>query len=408
MQTLWLDIRHAMRIMRQSRGITAVAVLSLALAIGVNASVFSLLNAVVLRPLPAPRPDQFVAVETIRPNSTEGPLAFPAFERLVSRQSVFSSVVGYWGDGIFSVEANGTLTRSDIWAVTASFYTELGVRPFAGRLLTDADVRLDSRSPEMVAVLGYGIWQREFGGDRGVIGTRISVEGHPFTVIGIAPQGFTGIGVTSEPDVTIPLTAAPLLMPGASDRFTAPASRWVSVLGRLKNDVSLSDARAQLTVLWNTIRDETVPPGATGKDRDDFLATRLQLSSAASGKEWFLRSRFTTPLYIVLGVGGLILLIACVNLASLTLSRAAARAHEVSIRVAIGASRSRIARQMITEGLVVSVLAAAAGLVLASWSSRALATMMTSDYLVPVALDVSPDVRVLAFTIVSPSPLACS
>jgi putative ABC transport system permease protein len=134
----------------------------------------------------------------------------------------------------------------------------------------------------------------------------------------------------------------------------------------LKEGQRLSDAQAQLPVLWTAIREATVPPSATGKERDDFLATRLQVSSAATGKEWFLRSRFTTPLYIVLGVGGLILLIACVNLASLTLSRAAARAHEVSVRFAIGASRSRIVRQMITEGLVVSGLAAIGGLLLAN------------------------------------------
>ena len=398
MQTVWLDIRHAVRIMRQSRGVTAIAVLSLALAIGVNASVFSLLNAVVLRPLPAPRPHQLVALETVRPNGTEGGFSFPAFEAFAARPTVFSSVIGYFGDGIFNVQMHGTLVRGDIWAVTGNFYSELGVQPFAGRLLSEHDVRLESRAPEMVAVLGYGIWRREFGGALDVIGQPVLVEGHPFTVVGIAPPGFTGIGVTSEPDVTIPLTAAPLLIPGSANRFTSFTSRWVSAIGRLHDGKTLTDARAQLDVMWTSIREATLPPGASGKERDDHLATRLQVTSAASGKEWFLRTRFTTPLYVILAVGGLILLIACVNLASLTLSRAAARAHEVSVRFAIGASRSRIARQMMTEGLVVSGLAAAGGLLLAGWSSRALATMMTRDYLVPVALDVSPDARVLAFT----------
>jgi predicted permease len=251
----------------------------------------------------------------------------------------------------------------------------------------------------MVAVLGYGVWQRTFGGDVSSIGRSVRVEGAPFIVIGIAPKAFTAFGITSEPDVTIPLTAMPSIATGTPlERFTNLKSRWVSAIGRLNTDTSLTQARAHLTALWPGIREATRPPEYVGKDREDFLATRLEVTSAARGREWFLRSRFTGPLYIVLGVAGLILLIACVNLARLMLSRAAARSHEMSIRVALGASRWRLARQMITEGLVLSAIAALGGLVFADWSSRALATLMTRDYLVLSVLDVSPDARVLAFT----------
>jgi predicted permease len=399
LETLWSDVRHAVRLMRRTPAFTAVAILSLALGIGANTAVFNLLNAVVLRELPVHEPDRLVALEAVRPNGTQGGFSFPAFEEFARRQQVFSSLVGYWGDGIFNVEANGALIRGDVWAVTGTFYSELGVRPFAGRMLIDEDVHLSARAPTMVAVLGYGAWQREFGGDLSIIGRPVRIEGVPFTVIGIAPKGFTAIGITSEPDVTIPLTAVPLIAVGTPiDRFTTLKSAWVSAIGRLKPDKNLTEARAQLTALWPGIRAVTIPPDYVGRDRDDFLATRLAVTSAARGKEGFLRSRFTIPLYILLGVAGLMLVIACVNLASLMLSRTAARSHEMSVRLALGASRWRLARQMITEGLMLSSFAACGALVFANWSSHALKTLMIRDYLVPSVLDVSPDGHLLGFT----------
>jgi predicted permease len=399
MRTLWWDVRHAMRVMRRAPAFTAIAILSLSLGIGANAAVFALLNAVVLRKLPVPEPDRLVALATVRPGGNEGGFSFPAFEELARAQQVFSSLVGYWGDGVFNVEADGVLVRGDVWAVTGNFYSALGVSPFAGRLLVDDDVNLAARTPAMVAVLGYGVWQREFGGDLSIIGRTVRVESATFTIVGIAPRRFTAVGITSEPDVTIPLTAVPQIAGGTPlERFTTLRSPWVSAIGRLRRDRSLADARAQFTALWPRIRAAAVPPEYVGKEREDFLATRLDVTSGARGKEYFLRSRFTGPLYIVLGVAGLVLLIACVNLASLMLSRAAARGHEMSVRLALGASRWRLARQLITEGLFLSATAGVGGLVFAAWSSRALATLMTRDYLVPSVLDVSPDGRVLAFT----------
>jgi putative ABC transport system permease protein len=399
MHAFWPDVRYAARLLRRTPSFAAIAILSLALGIGANTAVFSLLNAVVLRDLPVRHPEQLVDLTPIRPDGRDGKLSFPVFEELVRRQQVFSSLIGYWGDGIFNLEANGAVVRGDVWAVTGNFYSELGVTPFAGRVLTEQDVSLPTRSPARVAVLGYGVWQREFGGSLSIIGQPVRVEGASFTVIGIAPKGFTALGLTSEPDVTLPLTAVPLITTSPG-RFTDLKSQWVDVVGRLGSGRGLPDARAQLASLWPTIRSAMVPPDYVGKERDDFLATRLSVASGSRGKEWFLRSRFTSPLFIMLGVGALILLIACVNLASLTLSRAAARSHEMALRGALGASRWRLARQMITEGLLLSGIGAVAGLLLASWRSRALAALMTRDYAVLSVLDVSPDARVLAFTAV--------
>jgi len=181
-------------------------------------------------------------------------------------QQVFSSLIGYWGDGIFNVEANGSLVRGDVWAVTSNFHSELGVRPFAGRLLVEGDESLASRTPQMVAVLGYGIWQREFGGSTAIIGQSVKIEGIPFTIVGIGPKGFTGFGITSEPDVTIPLTASPLLMPGTpAERFGNLKSRWVSVVGRLKPGLTLEQADAQLQGQWIDIRSLTSRSARSGR-----------------------------------------------------------------------------------------------------------------------------------------------
>ena len=385
--------------MLRAPAFTATAVLSLGLAIGAATSVFSLLNAVVLRELPVRDAGQLVALETKKPGEiNEAPLSFPMFELVAARQQVFSSLIGYWGDGVFNVEANGSLVRGDVWSVTGNFYSELGIQAHAGRLLIDGDETLASRTPQMVAVLGYGIWQREFGGSTSIIGQTVRIEGIPFTIVGIAPKGFTAFGITTEPDVTVPLTVAPRLMPGPQvERFANMKSRWVSVVGRLKPGITLAQANAQMQGQWIDIRTATLAQDLTGKDRDAAMSTALLVTSAARGKDYFLRSRFTTPLYAILGVAGLMLLIACVNLASLMVSRAAARSQELAVRLAIGASRWRVARQMITEGLLISILAAVLGVVFASWTSQAIATMMTRDYLVPSVMDVTPDLRVLAF-----------
>jgi predicted permease len=396
------DLRYAFRLFRRSPGFAVVAVLSLALGIGANAAVFNLLNAVVLRKLDVRRPEQLVSVTTLRRDGTMSGLSYPMFHALARDQRVFSSWIGYWGDGVFNIDVDGTLVRGVAWAVTGNFFPELGTVPHQGRLLGEADVDLDHLRPEMAAVLGYGIWQREFGGDPAVIGRTVKVDGVPFTIVGIGPRGFKAFGITSEPDVTIPLTAAPLVMPGTpTDRFTTRQSQWVFAVGRLRDRIGLTEARAQLIALWPNIVSETRPPDLTGVPLNDFMASRLDVVSASRGRDAYLRRRFTQPLYIVLSIAGLILLIACVNLASLMLSRTTARSHELSVRLALGASRWRLARQMLIEGLLLSAVAAWGALIFAWYTSELLKSIMTRDFNVPSALNVAPDARVFAFTAVT-------
>jgi MacB-like periplasmic core domain len=203
------DLRYASRLLPRNPGFAAVAIPSPALGIGANAAVFSLLNAVALRNLDVRRPNQLVSVTPILRNGTSSYVSSPMFEALAREQRVFSSLVGEWGGAILNVDANGMRLPGAVWAVTGNFHSVLDAVPHAGRLLTDADVNLDTRQPQMVAVIGYGLWLRLFGGDLSIIGRTVKVDDVPFTIVGIGPKGFTAFGTYVEPDVTIPLTSLP-------------------------------------------------------------------------------------------------------------------------------------------------------------------------------------------------------
>jgi predicted permease len=397
MHTLWQDIRYAIRLFRRSPGFVAVAVVSLALGTGANGALFSLLNALMWRELPLRNPEQLVHVGVQTRDGEPRGLSFPMYAAFAQRQQVFSSMIAWWGDGILSVEAGGQLTRGDIWAVSGNFHDELGVAPLAGRWLQPADDNLVAMTPARVAVIGHSFWQRHLGGQPNVIGQTVRIENEPFTIVGIGPAGFTALGLVSEPDVTVPLSAMPLVV---SNRLTFVRGETLAldVGGRLRDGVTIDQARAQLTALWPDIRSAMLPPAWQGAQRDAFLANRLDVTSIARGQDYFLRRRFTQPLGIVLGVSALVLLIACVNLASLLLSRMSLRTSEMALRGALGASRSRLVRQVATEGLLLSLAGAGLGLLVAWWSSSALSALMTADYLVPSRLTVTPDWRVLGFT----------
>ena len=400
LDTVWQDLRYAVRSYRKTPGFTLAALVTLTLAIGANTAIFSLLNALVLRDLPVHDPATLVQVGTLNRSSSESYLTLPMFRELAARQQVFSSLIGYWGNSSSEVDTGGDRASALIWPATGNVYGELGIRAAVGRLLTPGDMSVDPPSAASVAVIGHTFWERHLAGDAAAIGRTIRIDGAPFTIVGVAPAGFTGLGLVIEPDVTIPLTAVPLLTGKTISTFATSASPGVRVVGRRKPGVTLEQVRAHLATLWPEVKSASLPPGYTGPRRDEFLGTRLTVASAATGIESGLRRQFAQPLWIVMGIAFLILVLACVNLASLLLSRGAARSHEIGVRLALGASRWRVARQMLTEGVLLAIAGGACGVVFAFWTCRAITAVIFEEMLYPVAFDGLPDARVITLTTV--------
>jgi len=397
MHLLWQNIRYSLRALRKNPGFTTVAVLSLALGIGANTAIFTLINALLLRDVPVRQPERLVEVSPVL-LERKITFSYPMYRELERQQRVFSAVIGWSSGDIVSVEVNGTLSQNEVYAVSGNFYSELGATPLFGRLLTPEDAAPHSGSTQQVAVLGYEFWEGRFGGAPDVVGKQIRIEGTPFTIIGVTHKWFTGMSIGEPPEITIPITAEPLVLPGVFTSLDDRSSLWVMVTGRLKDGVTIEQAQAQLKSFWPDLLAATASSQTPGLRRQRFLSIGLDVSPARRGVAPDLRAQFTRPLYLLLGIVGLILLAASVNLANLMLARAAARTQEMSMRVALGASRWQLAGQVLTESLVLSVGGALLGLAFAYWGSRLLVSLMTEGAVTSVTLDLRPDLRVLGVT----------
>jgi predicted permease len=388
MALLWQNIRFGVRAFVRSPGFAAVTAISLALGIGANTAVFGILDAVLFRQLPVPQPQQLVELSPIYRNGGRVPFSFPMFQALERGQQVFSGLYGWTGATQFNVEAGGALFLGGVRSVTGNYFSGLGAMPLLGRLIAPAD--FTGANPQ-VAVLGYECWEGRFGRDPAVVGKTLRIEGKPFTVVGVTRPWFTGMTPGELPEITIPIAAAPF------DRESR-ALLWIFATGRLRTGVSIEQARAQLASFWASLLLATVPTESRGARRQSFLGMRLALEPGAGGANASFRSRVSLPLYLLMGVVVLILLIACVNLANLTLARAAARSHEMSTRAALGASRRQIVLQLLTESLLLSAAGAALALAFAHWGSSLLLGLVTHGTQDPVILDLRPDWRVFSFT----------
>ncbi|HYY72784.1 MAG TPA: ABC transporter permease, partial [Candidatus Bathyarchaeia archaeon] len=403
-QDLVQDIRYGLRMLRKSPGFTVVAVLTLALGIGANTAIFGVLDSLVLRDLPVPHPEQLVRFGAHTPGAGYASVSLPMFEDIMRDQNVFSAAFAMGGGSLVNVEANGQLSRAHINCVTGSYYSVLGAVPEIGRLLEPTDVDLNAGHPTLVAVLGHDFWERQYGGAKNIIGQTLKIEGQPFTIIGVTRKEFAGTSVDMKDDIVVPLNTEPLI-DGTGDvqkRLQRRDILWLDPLGRLKPGVTVDQARAELDSLWPAIRQDAAPVQQTPEERAIFLSLQFTVKPDATGSS-FLRGRFSTPVRILLGISAVVLLLACVNLASLTLSRAAARSHEFGVRATLGASRLRLARQLLIESVTLSVAGALAGLFLANWSSRALMDFLSRQtglfgYVGAKELNLSPDLRVLGFT----------
>ena len=367
------DLSHGLRQLRRGPAFAAAAILTLALGIGANVAIYQALDAVLFRDLPVADPSRLVQVQLLEDGSPVH-VSYPLFRELSQRQQAL--------EGIFAVSdfplreavlrGRGELRGVRGELVSGGYFRLLGVPARAGRMLRDED---DRAGAAPVAVLSDPFWAREFGRSPAAIGQVLRINNTSATVIGVAPPGFFGETAGSVPDLWLPISLQPQVMPG--DWLNAPASSWLSVLGRLRPGATLRQAQAALDPLYRRLTDLTVTrPGKS-------YTVRLLSASRGIGD---LQERFGRPLWLLQGIAALALLIACGNLAGLLLARATARAGEIGVRLALGAGRSRLIRQLLTESLLLGLLGAVAAIPLATRGTQALVALASGDaWRLPVA-----------------------
>ena len=403
-ESLAQDLRYSIRTLAASPGFTLVAVLSLALGIGANTAIFSLMDVIMLRMLPVDDPGQLVLFGDGRaagsneslPNDSERLFSYPFYRDFSQENQAFSGVAAIdsieFGTHGTVAGAGQELLRASL--VSGSYFSVLGVSPDRGRMISEAD----DQAPDTgaVAVVSYSWWQRH-GSDPATIGKTIHIDATDYTIVGIAPKGFFGVTVGETPDLWIPLSMEKEISPG----WNGVDKKWFQslyIVARLKPGVTAAQARANTNLLFKQyIRGEYLGPSPSQKDLADVDHAHIELTSAARGLSR-LRRQFTLPLEILTTIAGLVLLIACANLASLLLARGTARSREFAMRMAIGATRSRIIRQLLTESFLIAVLGSAIG-VASAWRVSHLLLTMASHSTEVAAMNVSPDLRVLAFTL---------
>ena len=394
------DCLYAVRAFRRAPVFCAVAVLSLALGIGANTAIFTLIDQLILRLLPVRQPDRIVLLhgEGRHYGGNNGPnaLSYLMYQDLRDRNQVFSGMMCRYALPVtLGVDAHTEAVGAEL--VSGNSFPLLGVRPVLGRLFTSADDLYEGRHP--YAVLSDAFWRTRFASDPGVLGRTIRVNNYPLTVVGVAQPGFDGMEPGLPAKVFFPMAMAPALRPGFRNMWDR-RQRWVNVYGRLKPDVNMRQAYAGLQPLFHQILDrEVVMPAfrnATAYDKDRFLHMNLGVLPGSQGNT-YMRRQYEKPLLVLMAVVGLVLLIACANLAGLLTARAAARQKEIAIRLAVGSSRGRMVRQLITESLVLAAAGGALGVGLAILMVRGLLAFLPAN-ITGYGISSSPDWRLLAFT----------
>lgn len=391
------DIRFSARALRHSPAFALTAVLTLALGIGANTAIFSLIDTVMLRALPVSHPEQLVEVSMAKRDiwGTQDPfINNPVWEHLRDRQDIFSGLFGY-AVARFDLSARGEARYVQGNYVSGQFFDTLRLLPIAGRVITTAN---DYRGCPGAAVLGYGFWQSEYGGRAGVLGATISLDNHAFEVIGVIGPGFDGPEVGRRSDIYVPLCAEKIIG-GANDLLDGRRGGWLRVMGRLKPGISINQAKARLKTLAAPINEATMPVNIRPAQQKTYLKRTFALQMAANGLS-SVRSKYRQALLVLMAIAGAVLLIACSNVANLLLARGAARQREIAIRIALGSGRGRLIRQLLIESLLLSLTGAALGTIFARWGARLLVGLLVSNVYREnqVFLDLSIDSRVLAFT----------
>jgi len=418
MEAVWQDLRYALRMLVKIPGFTLIAVLTLALGIGANTAIFSLLDAVLLRSLPVAHPEQLALVTD--PDDHGGHfgsqtgdrslLANSEFEYLRDHNTAFSSLFAADSSlpdvdvsiSVSSPPRGGGSETARVRMVSGNYFATLGMTPALGTAFGPEVDRVRGGSP--IAVISYAFWKRRFALNPSVLGTLIRMHNSSFQVVGVAPPGFFGETVGEAPDLWVPMTMQDAVYPGLDYLSPSPQGivnqhMWLQVMGRLKPCITLAQANAALNIDFRRYLESAVGSTLTTEERRHALDQRLHLRPGSAGSST-LREAFGTPLQFLMVLVGLILVLACTNVANLLLARGAARQKEFAMRLAIGAGRQRLIRQLLTESLVLAALGAAAGLLVAHWCDVLLLRMVSGTAgPASIQLDLQPDARVLAFTL---------
>lgn len=400
MNTLLQDLRFALRQLRKTPGFTVVAVLTLALGIGANTAIFTVVNALLLKMLPVQDPKQLVVIgdPQVANNRSNGTpqtnnFSYPLYEEIRDRNSVFNGVCAAATDHRVEVETlEGSPSGEKVNGrmVSGDYFQVLGVNAAAGRLFAESDDTAESANP--VVVLSYAFWRDKFALSPSAIGKEIRLNGYPFTIVGVAPAGFDGDVVGEHMALYVPLSMQPQIVRGRHWR-NAPNTSWLSLIGRLPPDTTPAQAEANVNLVFRQAMSGAYGASLSSDDRNALRNARIKVSAGAGGLSE-LRGEYRAPLLLLMAIVGLVLVIACVNVANLLLARASIRTKEIAVRIAIGAGRRRLLRQLLTESLLLAVFGGILGSLLATWGVRLLIRLFGTD----TSLPLSPDWRLLAFS----------
>jgi putative ABC transport system permease protein len=388
MESLLQDLRFGVRMLLKNPGFTLIAVLALALGTGVNTSIFSLLDAALLRSLPVRQPEQLVKLQRLRQDGKINAIfSYPAFRDYHEQNQVCSGLFAYYTTPLSLSGGRGVAERIYGTLASGDYFPVLGVQAALGRMFGSADDQTPGGRP--VTVISYGLWRRRFAGSRDVIGKTITLNNYEFTVIGVAPPNFTGLVRGFSSDLWLPLAMSQQAIPDdPPDTFANRSLIWLQVMGRLKPGVTPMQATASLETLGNQIDQANGRPGQE----------KLMIAPGEKGATWMV-SEFALPLKLLMTVVGIVLLIACANVANLLLARAGVRRKEIAVRLALGANRRRLVRQLLTESVMLALLGGAAGLVVAVWSNDFWRLLKPADDYFPLSIEGRLDWRALGFTL---------